>query len=111
MAYSVEYVFHFDIYSSIPQSAEFENFGFGGEEVLNLQSDVETPADHVIYFDNFFTSINLLHHLKNEVSSAAGKIRENRMKTSPLESVKCDRKKERYNDVQYEEKNGMIIVR
>lgn len=78
LASSDGYVFHFGIYSgksTEPKSSKNENFGFGCGVVLNLLSVVENPANHVIYFDNFFTYFYRLCHLKNIGFIATGTIR------------------------------------
>lgn len=38
-------------------------YGFGGAVVLKLISDIVKPNQHYLYFDNFFTSYNLIHAL------------------------------------------------
>ncbi|GBL86331.1 Chimeric ERCC6-PGBD3 protein [Araneus ventricosus] len=99
LASSKVYVHHFDIYSGKstgPKSSEYEDFGLGEGAVLNLLSIVESPGNHALYFDNFFTSFHLLCHLTNKYFSAAAKIREKRIKAYLLESVKlCSEDRER----------------
>ena len=84
-------MFHFDIYSgksTNPKPSNYEDFGLGGSVVLNLLRVVVTPANHAIYFDNYFTSFYLFCHLKNNSFNDAGPIQENCIQIHPLEPVK-----------------------
>ncbi|XP_054708299.1 piggyBac transposable element-derived protein 3-like [Uloborus diversus] len=82
LASSDGYVFNFDIYtgkSTTANSSEYEKFGLGGSVVMNLLKVIETPINHDIYFDNFFTSFPLLCHLKYLGFNATGTMRKNRI--------------------------------
>jgi hypothetical protein len=37
----------------------------GSRVILLILKYVASPENHVVYFDNFFTSQNLLHHVRN----------------------------------------------
>ncbi|KAI4458697.1 transposase is4 [Holotrichia oblita] len=66
-----------------------------------------------LYFDNLFTGLNLLHHLKERGDQGTGTIRENRLpKNCPLSDKKVFLKKERgsYEGV-IEKETGTMIVR
>ena len=51
-------------------------------------------ASHEVFFDNFFTSFNLLVNLKEKGFYAPGTIRECRIKRCPLRSSKEMKKEE-----------------
>lgn len=55
--------------------------GLGAKVVIALSQTIQQPACKVLYFDNFFTSLELLHHLRNEYGIfALGTIRSNRLR-------------------------------
>jgi len=60
----------------------------GSEVVLNLLESVENPSFHKVFFDNFFTSYNLLVMLREKGFFATGTVRENRISNCKLKSLK-----------------------
>jgi DNA excision repair protein ERCC-6 len=48
------------------------------EKLLTTVEQVSKPSKHTIYFDNFFTSCDLLHRLHEKGFKATGTIRQNR---------------------------------
>lgn len=62
---------------------EFHNFGLGERVVLNLTKPYWNKGI-MVYFDNYFTSINLLEKLKTENTFACGTIRSTRKGIPPL---------------------------
>ena len=82
------YLYNFDIYTG----KEEEKQGTLGEYVvLQLISGIDL-VKHRIFFDNFFTSISLLLHLKHKKVAATGTIRTNR-KLFPEELLQKDKLK------------------
>ncbi|CAG5059987.1 unnamed protein product [Parnassius apollo] len=69
----------------------YKRFGLGGSVILEfadvLQGRDPTLPVH-LFFDNYFSSIPLLHELSNRSLRATGTIRENRTSKCPLESNK-----------------------
>lgn len=63
-------------------------YGFGGAVVLKLINDIIKPDQHCLYFDNFFTSCNLLHALDKINIYATGAARTNSFANPPLPSDK-----------------------
>lgn len=61
-----------------------EGTGLGYRVVTELLRCVSEPTCHEIYFDNFFTSYDLLVKLRDMNFRAAGTVRENRLKKCPL---------------------------
>ncbi|KFM62613.1 PiggyBac transposable element-derived protein 3, partial [Stegodyphus mimosarum] len=63
---------------------------------MKLTENIVNPSSYTLYFDNFFTSIDLLKSLCEQGFRATGTIRENRINHEcPLEESKSMRKKER----------------
>jgi len=59
------------------------HFGLGGSVVLKLCEQLKKNR-HILYFDNFFTSYNLLNALQDQKIYAAGTARVNRFANPPL---------------------------
>ncbi|CAH1979425.1 unnamed protein product [Acanthoscelides obtectus] len=97
---------------------ERTSLGLGGEIVNNLLANVDYPARHNIFFDNFFSSYQLLVDLKNKGFYATGTIRSNRTGHCPLVEPKIMSKRERgAYDCAYDKKKtkfqwfvGMIML-
>ena len=58
--------------------------GLGASVVLNMIAKVNVPSDHIFYFDNFFTSFDLMKVLTERSISASGTVRINRTNKCPL---------------------------
>ncbi|XP_028461659.1 piggyBac transposable element-derived protein 3-like [Perca flavescens] len=57
-----------------------KEFGLGANVVLQLCKTIRNPSDCVVYFDNFFTSLRLVTHLKDSMGlRSSGTIRKNRL--------------------------------
>ena len=67
----------------------------GTKVVLQLLSYASNPSDHTVFFDNFFTSYDLLVNLKKQGFKATGTLRENRAGRPPLASSKDIKKTKR----------------
>lgn len=67
----------------------------GTRTVMNCLKVCEKPASHHIYFDNFFTSYDLVAELKVLGYRATGTIRQNRMKGCQLKTDKEMKKLDR----------------
>ena len=68
-------------------------FGMGGSVVLDLISELPSEVEYRLFFDNLFTSIPLLDHLKQSNIGATGTIRVNRTGKTPLLHPSCMKKK------------------
>ncbi|KAG5890538.1 hypothetical protein JTB14_035054 [Gonioctena quinquepunctata] len=74
---------------NIEFSASEETFGLSGKTVIALAKTINNPTCGVIYFDNSFTSPDLVHHLRNEEGIyALGTLRANRSRGCDLKSDK-----------------------
>lgn len=55
--------------------------GLGAKVVIALAKSIKQKPYSILYFDNFFTSIELMHHLRNEyVIFSLGTVRANRLR-------------------------------
>lgn len=73
------YIKQFDVYQGKNETIEkqFQHYGLGERVVLSL-TEKYWGKYRQIYFDNFFTSVDLLEKLKTEKTLACGTIRINR---------------------------------
>ncbi|XP_046674861.1 piggyBac transposable element-derived protein 3-like [Homalodisca vitripennis] len=81
------YCYNFDLYCGKDQGCE-ENIGLGRRVVQSLLFVVDDPLSYELYFNNFFTSIELLGELFDLGFRASGTIRENRTQKCPLPDKK-----------------------
>lgn len=94
------YILWFDPYqgqSAMIPSA-YKQFGLGGSVILRFADILQKrePTLHFhLFFDNFFTSIPLIHELSNRGLKATGTIRENRTSKCPLPTNNDFKKTER----------------
>lgn len=81
---STGFMVAFDIYTG--KSNTEKKFGLGGDVVLKLidQANVPENMGYKLYFDNYFTSLDLLSHLTEKKICATGTIRENRLQGCPF---------------------------
>lgn len=73
------YILQFQIYQGKNKNmpGEFQKFGLGGRVVLDLTKDMWNKG-RIVFFDNFFSSLELVEKLKSEATLACGTIRVNR---------------------------------
>lgn len=108
------YCYAFDTYCGAnhqtPTSSE--KMPLGSKVVQQLLSHVPYPSDHIVFFDNFFTSYDLLLKLKQQGFKATGTLRKNRSGKPPFPSSKDLKKKPRgYYDYRLETKNSILITK
>lgn len=110
-ASSTGYCYTFDFYCG--KSEEKSTDPLGSRVVKKLLEKMETDsASHQVFFDNFFTSYNLLVDLKQKGFRATGTIRENRTKKCPLRSAKEMKKEERASyDYRFDKQNEILLVK
>lgn len=64
-----------------------EGLGFGAKVVIALSKSIQNKALSVVYFDNFFSSLELISYLREEFGILSlGTIRCNRLRSCPLKS-------------------------
>ena len=71
------YCFNFDLYEG-KKAIESPISGLEASVVLNMIAKVNVPSDHIFYFDNFFTSFDLIKVFTERSISASGTVRFNR---------------------------------
>ena len=87
--------------------------GLGGSVVAKL-TDCLPPAEdkYTLYFDNFFTSLNLLQFLSTENMQATGTVRANRVDNCPVLPVDKFKKMDRGTfDYRLDSLSGIIVTR
>ncbi|KAF2903933.1 hypothetical protein ILUMI_02241 [Ignelater luminosus] len=87
------YPYNMDIHCG--RSADNNKQPLGTRIVKNMLSVVETLSQHVVFFDNFFSSYSLFHEFSLLNILACGTVRENRTNKCPLISSGELKKKSR----------------
>lgn len=109
------YCYAFDTYcgaNNYSQSAGATDWPLGSKVVLDLLKSIAIPSDHVVFFDNYFSSHALLKTLKNQGQRATGTVRDNRTRKCPLSSVELFKKKKRgYFEHMYDRDSGLLFIR
>ncbi|KAB0805128.1 hypothetical protein PPYR_02098 [Photinus pyralis] len=85
------YCFQFDLYCGAETSTNVARNGdlaLGSRVVVNLLDCVEDASSHCVYFDNLFTSRDLLLYLQQKGFRATGTLRENRLAKCPIKDSK-----------------------
>jgi hypothetical protein len=96
LAGSSGYCYHSDLYLGRDSKNERGQKPLGSHVVETLVSNcITSPNSHTIFFDNFFTSLDLLTHLADNGLRATGTVRSNRTGKAPLETDKELKKKGR----------------
>lgn len=110
------YCYGFDTYcgakpsQSTDQPTASSDLPLGSRVVLDLLQKLEKPSDHIVFFDNYFTSYDLISTLRETGVRATGTVRDNRIKKCPLLSVKEMKKKDRgYFEQKYDEKKHYFL--
>lgn len=86
-----------------------KKFGQGASVVLHLINRIHKPGHHLFY-DNYFSSYNLLQMLKSKNILAAGTIRVNRFNKPPLLTDKEISKRPRGSSDQVVSRDGDIVL-
>ena len=81
-----------------------------GTRVVEECISVCTTTNHLIFFDNFFSSYGLIHCLGEKGYRATGTIRNNRLNGRPLTAVDKMKKKERGSYYELRLSGGMITM-
>ena len=82
----------------------------GTRTVMDCLKVCKVPASHHIYFDNFFTSYDLIAELKTLGYRATGTVRQNRIRGCPLKSD-AEMKKSERGSYDYRSDGDVEIVR
>lgn len=105
------YCYNFDLYTGKAiANNEREDLTLGSRVVLDMLDCVSNPASYWIYFDNLFTSRDLLIYLRKLGYRATGTLRENRLQKCPIKDSKSLGKEDRGTfDFRFDT-NGEILV-
>ena len=107
---STGYCFNFDLYEG-KQEQHSEANGLGASVVLNQVSKVTSPSNHIFYFDNYFTSFQLMKLLTEQNVSASGTVRINRTNKCPLQTDESLKKQERgFYDYMFDRNNDIFAT-
>ena len=101
---SDEYPYNFELYCGKDES---RTNPLGTHVVEKMLSPVTNPSQHVVFFDNFFTSHTLLTNLAGENARACGTIRDNRTNHCPL-IFKKDCKKQPRGSIDFRS-DGLVV--
>jgi hypothetical protein len=105
------YLFSFDVYTGKSQTPNQQG-PLGPFVVKKLLSIISDPTGYKVYFDNFFTSPQLLSDLRKSGFRATGTIRENRIGGAPFTETKAFKKKERgYFETCFNGADDICVVR
>ncbi len=107
------YLYDYIPYCGKDSNAEKQPLGLKVIDSLTNSIPKDELTQHEIYFDNFFTSIELLTLLKEKKIKATGTVRVNRTGHCPLIDPKVmEKEKERgFHDFQFDKANEVMFVR
>lgn len=94
--------------------SEAENdLGLGGKVVVQLCKTIEKPNESIVFFDNWFTSLDLIVLLKNNYGiNSLGTVRSNRLHGCTLKNDKTLLKEGRGSfDYRVDNKAGIAVVK
>lgn len=105
------------LYNFIPYCGKSSNDSdtgpLGTRVICQLTDIIQQCERHEIYFDNFFTSVNVLSMLKNKNLKATGTVRETRTNKCPLMNSKDMLKQQErgYFDHRFDTNNEVLVVK
>ena len=108
-------LYDFEVYTGKTTKAEAKpELLMGGNVVCRLTQSLPKKVNHKVFFDNFFSSIAIMNHLKNDGFWAVATIRKDRLKGADkhLLSEKELKKKGRGSfDFVVEANSGVTVIR
>lgn len=110
------FMYDFYIYAgkndAAEQSEEGKDLQKSAQVVVKLCEVLPSNAGHKLFFDNWFTTLDLILHLKQRGILACGTVRSNRLQKCPLKSKKELKKAGRGSlDYRSDLNSGIIIVK
>lgn len=100
--------YNFDIYCG--KEVNIQNVPLGTRVVNKMLECVANASNHIVFFDNFFSSFDLFASLTDRGFRACGTIRDNRTKRCPLKST-SDMKKLARGTFDYRSDGSTVIVK
>jgi hypothetical protein len=106
------FLYNFDVYTGRKSNQPVQKTPLGTRVVRDMVSVIPHPSSHMVFFDNFFTSPELLIDLREAGFRTSGTIRENRCRQAPLQSHAQMKKKPRgFYETCTERGNNICIVK
>lgn len=103
------YCFHMDLYEGKNDEIFFDSLG--SSVVLSLASHLQHPQEHSLYFDNFFTSFNLMCKLNETGIKGTGTVRINRMNNCPIKNdTEMKKEKRGFYDYRFDKRNKILAI-
>ena len=91
---------------------DYHQLSASAQSVVQLCYNLPRHAGKYVFFDNWFTTLDLLFHLKSISLQAIGTIRANILQSCPLIPAKDLKKQERGAvDSRVDNNSGLVIVR
>lgn len=104
------YCYQTELYTG-KRNNDCETQGLGEYVIMKNAALLENPSNHVLYFDNFFTSFDLMKRLKEKNIAATGTVRCNRLNNCPVKSDHEFKKECRGSlDYRFDTQNEIICV-
>ena len=109
------YLHSFNIYMGKKENEAFDivpSIGLGGNVVLNLIAKANLPSNHnhILFFDNYFTSIPLMEELISQGYLATGTCRDNRSDKCPISEENFLKHQPR-GAVDYRMSDGILLMK
>ncbi|KAG8225279.1 hypothetical protein J437_LFUL001892, partial [Ladona fulva] len=108
---SAGYLYHAEPYAGVDTDLPKTDLGQGGDVVLGLVDKCRVPPGMKVFFDNFFTSENLLKELTRKGIGATGTFRENRVKEIYNLPEKIQFKRLKRGKAVYRSDGSLLIMR
>ena len=89
LASSKGYMYQVEPYCGAMTNLETTGKGQGYDVVMGLLNKADVPAGKRIFFDNLFTSLDLLDELSSMKIGGCGTMRENRLGNAPINNKKA----------------------
>lgn len=107
------YCYNFSLYTGKDaENSHGAGDGLGSRVVKKLLEVCKDPTAHVVYFDNFFSSMQLFIDLRSQGFRATGTVRDNRTKKCPIMTKQEMKKKDRgYSDHRFDKNNEILCVK
>ncbi|KAG5899650.1 hypothetical protein JTB14_036022 [Gonioctena quinquepunctata] len=107
--YAYDFIFYQGKTTGLNEN-NLKNYGQGAYVVLHLSERIGTEKGHRLYYDNYFSSYDLLTILKDKQIYAAGTIRMNRFFKPPLMTDREMKKKNRgFSEEKRERSCGQMV--
>ncbi|KAG5896871.1 hypothetical protein JTB14_017685 [Gonioctena quinquepunctata] len=108
--YAYDFIFYHGKTTGLNEN-NLKKYGQGASVVLHLSRRIGTEKGHRLYYDNYFSSYDLLTILKDKQIYAAGTIRTNRFFKPPLMTDREMKKKNRgFSEEIVDEKEENVVV-